>query len=205
MEDILYVQIGQRIKVSNPQVTLGDLGTFYCFHKDVVKNISSLPFYHFRKDEENVQAVFSITKVYEIIHKKYPDITIENEGETDFILQKEEKEKNKTLQYVKLVFASLVVFMGAAFTIMSFNEDVGTLDLFAKIYRLVVGRAKENGGTLLEISYCIGLPIGILLFYNHFRKQKRDLTPMEIEMRDYEESINKATIQTAGREGSEKS
>ena len=96
----------------------------------------------------------------------------------------------------------LIAFFGAAFTIMTFNEDVSVSDVFDKVYQMVMGTSKQ-GGTILEISYAAGLPIGILVFYNHFRRRKikNDPTPIQVEMRTYEEQVNKALISTASREG----
>ena len=53
--------------------------------------------------------------------------------------------------------------------------------------------------------HSIGIPLGILGFYNHFSasKVKEDPTPIHIEMRNYEEEMNKAIVADASREGSE--
>ena len=57
----------------------------------------------------------------------------------------------------------------------------------------------------LLLFYSIGIPLGILGFYNHFSasKVKEDPTPIHIEMRNYEEEMNKAIVADASREGSE--
>ena len=46
----------------------------------------------------------------------------------------------------------------------------------------------------------------MLLFFNHFsvKKLEKDLTPIQIEMRSYEETMNEAFIQDATREGKTK-
>ena len=46
---------------------------------------------------------------------------------------------------------------------MTFNEDVSVADVFDKVYRLVLGQEKQ-GGSIIEICYAIGLPVGILVF-----------------------------------------
>jgi stage V sporulation protein AA len=62
---------------------------------------------------------------------------------------------------------------------------------------------EKNGGSILEISYAIGLPLGIILFFNHFSKIKlgNDPTPMQVQMRLYEEDLDKTLIENASREG----
>ena len=139
------------------------------------------------------------------MNQKYPNLKIENLGERDFVIDYEkpdEKEKQKKWEYVRTIFVSFIVFMGAAFTIMTFNEDVSVADVFDKVYRLVLGQEKQ-GGSIIEIFYAIGLPVGILVFYNHFRRKKikDDPTPIQVEMHTYEEQVNKTLIAAASREG----
>ena len=83
---------------------------------------------------------------------------------------------------------------------MTFNNDVSVTDVFSEIYRLVMGY--ESGGfSILEISYSIGLAVGIIVFFNHFASVKlnTDPTPLEVEMRLYEDNISKTLIVNNGR------
>lgn len=63
----------------------------------------------------------------------------------------------------KTVLICIIVLFGSAFAIMSFNEDVGVGDLFQKIYKLVEGR-EHTGFGILELTYGIGIAIGITVF-----------------------------------------
>ena len=76
----------------------------------------------------------------------------------------------------------------------------GNIDGLGNLYRLIMG-AEPQGITVLEISYSVGLSLGILVFFNHFASWKItvDPTPIEVEMRLYEENLDKALIQNAGR------
>mgnify|MGYP001064878480 CR=1 FL=1 len=202
MEDILYVKAEQNIPVTKRDLTLKDVATLYSVNKAMVQKLEKEPFYTIPKDGQKL-TMFTITKVYETIHKLYPQITIENLGEQDFIVEYEEgKKPSKAWEYVKAVLVTAVVFFGAAFTIMTFNEDVNVSGVFEKIYQIVTGEMK-TGGSVLEISYAIGMPIGIIVFYNHFKRRdiKNDPTPIQIEMRTYEEQMNKAMLKSSSREG----
>ncbi len=108
----------------------------------------------------------------------------------------------KWLEYIKLIFVSLIVFFGSAFTIMTFNTDVSVGDVFNDFYYFVTGVHKSDG-SILEIAYSIGIPIGILGFYNHFKSAKAhdDPTPLHMEMRTFEEDLNKTLISDSSREG----
>ena len=57
----------------------------------------------------------------------------------------------------------------------------------------------------MEISYSMGLAIGIVVFFNHIggRRITKDPTPIEVEMAIYEKEVNDALIKTADREGIE--
>ena len=57
---------------------------------------------------------------------------------------------------------------------------------------------------MLEISYSVGLAVGIIGFFNHFAaiKLNTDPTPLEVEMRLYEDNISKTLIANDGRKES---
>ena len=67
---------------------------------------------------------------------------------------------------------------------------------------MIAGEASD-GFTILEVTYSIGLAIGIIVFFNHIggRRITKDPTPIEVEMRIYEDDVNNALVETADREG----
>ena len=132
---------------------------------------------------------------------KRQDLEIQNVGEIDFIITyKKEKDAGKLMHLLKIVFVVLISFFGAAFSAMAFNNDVDTVTMFGQIYQLVTGRTSD-GFTILEITYSIGLIVGILIFFNHFGKSKVsvDPTPLEVEMRLYENDIQTTLIENYSR------
>ena len=58
---------------------------------------------------------------------------------------------------------------------------------------------------MLEFMYSIGMIVGILIFFNHFggKKFSVDPTPMEVEMRLYENDIQTTLIENYSRKGQE--
>ena len=52
-----------------------------------------------------------------------------------------------------------------------------------------------------EVTYSIGIGVGVVLFFNHFgrRKLTQDPTPMEVEMRTYEDDVDTTIIEQADR------
>lgn len=200
--DILYIKAEQSVEVLNKKIFLEDVVKLYSSDKKMVSVLQKVVLM-FVKSQKDCKFNFSILKVVELINKEYPEVQIVNMGETDFVVcYKIPKKSQKVLEYLKTAFVATIIFFGAAFTIMTFNEDVGVGKVFDNIYKLVVGQAK-TGGSVLEISYSIGLPIGIIVFFNHFSRIKihDDPTPIQIQMRVYEEDVNKTLIQNANREG----
>lgn len=48
----------------------------------------------------------------------------------------------KVMEWCKLILVSLIVFLGSAFTIMTFNTDVSVGDVFDNLYRLILGHKR---------------------------------------------------------------
>lgn len=199
---VVYLKIDQNVQVVNKKILLQDIAEIYCIDNNMSKEIGNTILYTVKGDKNEI-LVFSVMKVIEMIQKVYPDVVVENIGETEFIVEYKMPAANKKwLEYVKLAFVGLIVFCGSAFTIMTFNTDVSVGDVFNDFYYLVTGVHKSDG-SVLEIAYSIGIPIGILGFYNHFKSEKvhDDPTPLHMEMRTYEEDMNKAIIKDSSREG----
>lgn len=205
--ETVYIKADRNVEVTKPQVTLGDVLTLECPNKAVVaklKTIKLLTFHNTDKKNQNRTAV-SILKVIELIHEKYPNIDIQNLGEQDFIVTYEEQQTaGGFIHALKAAAVVLISFVGAAFSIMAFNNDVDVTKMFGQIYELITG-TESNGFTMLELTYSIGLIIGILTFFNHFGKKRFsvDPTPMEVEMRLYENDLHTTLIENISRKGKE--
>lgn len=76
-----------------------------------------------------------------------------------------EKQPGRVLSYAKTIFVAALSFFGAAFTIMTFNNDVDIPKLFAQIYQQFTG-TPSSGFTVMEFSYSIGLGLGYCSFSN---------------------------------------
>ena len=72
--------------------------------------------------------------------------------------------------------------------------------LFGQLYLQFTGR-ESDGFTILELTYSVGLGLGILIFFNHFagKKLTKDPTPMEVEMRLYEDEVDTTLIEASRR------
>ena len=84
---------------------------------------------------------------------------------------------------------------------MSYHNEISIIDLFADMYTMATGR-ENDGFTALEAAYSIGLSLGIIIFYNHLGKRKLtpDPSPVSVEMRTYEDDVNRSIVELANRE-----
>ena len=130
------------MEVTDPCVKLGDILSMECANPTVLpklKTIKLLRFHGVDKKTQNRVAV-SILKVIECIHAEYPEIEVQNLGEQDFIITYEEQQSVGGVWHIlKTSQVVLISFMGAAFSIMAFNNDVGVTKMFSQIYELVTG------------------------------------------------------------------
>lgn len=210
-DETIYIKIDQNVLVSDSSVTIGDVASVTSSNEPMVRQVRQIKIYQFPEKAVNgkklprvQRKVFSILKIVELIHKDYPNAEISNEGEADFVLEYKKEEPSKPLEVVKTVLLCILVFFGAAFTIMSFNNDIAITELFEKFYFQIAG-VESNGVTELEISYCIGVSVGILVFFNHVGKKKLtpDPTPIQVELRKYEQDVDTTFIDNSGRGGTE--
>lgn len=210
-DETVYIKIDQNVLIFDRNVTIGDIAAVTSSNETMVRQIKQKKFYAFppppasKKNVKIQREIFSVLKVVELIHEDYPNAEIQNEGESDFILEyRKDPSQSNWIDYLKTAALCLVVFFGGAFTIMSFNNDIGITELFGKFYEQVMD-AEQSGVTELEIMYCIGLAIGILVFFNHFGKHKitPDPTPIQVQLRKYEQDVDTTFIQNAARGGKE--
>lgn len=200
MSDTLYIQLDMNIQVQHPHVYLQDIARLSCTNSKVLNRLRVLPVANLDSGKPG-RYVMSVMDLVDLIQKKEPDLTISPIGETDFILTYKKKSASGTVfRWLKIFFVCLATFFGAAFSIMTFNTDVDVGRLFQQIYFQVTGNV-SSGFTILEISYSIGLAIGVLFFFNHFShlKLSADPTPMQVQMRKYEDDVNTTILEDLNR------
>ena len=157
----------------------------------------------FRIPEERKKTyLLSVVDLIQVLHRKYPNATVSNVGETDILIEYLPQAEGRNLLWVwtKVAFVSLVRFGGASTTIMCFHSDTQLPLIFENMYYLFFEESKEVP-KLLSIPYSIGLGLGIIVFFNHFSKitLTQDPTPIEIEMTTYEQETNASVIDHLNR------
>lgn len=203
MSDTLYIQTDMNILIKHPHVYLQDIARLSCSNSKVLNRLRVLPVANLNPDTPG-RYTMSVMDLVDLIQKKEPDLDITPLGELSFILTYQPPGKPQMIfEILKVVFISLASFFGAAFSIMTFNTDADVGTLFKQIYQQVTGNV-SNGFTILEISYSIGLAAGVLFFFNHFGRKKfsADPTPMQMQMRQYEDNVNTTLLEESSRKAS---
>lgn len=202
----VFLYFEQCTLINKRRVVLSDVASIYAGDPVIKQKIGEIELHVF-SGKKKEKLPFCVMKVIELIGTAYPEVSVTPLGEADFIVEykpAEKKKYEKALEWGKAVFVCLTVFFGAAFTIVTFNKDASVEEIFALIYKLTEGAERSAPGEL-EIAYSIGIPIGIVLFFNHFLRKKidSDPTPLQVQMRQYEKDVNTTIIENASREGNE--
>lgn len=201
MSEILYVQTDKNMKVTKEQVLLGEIAKLSCgdgavLARNRVRHVVTLP------EGRYGRYVFSATDLIQKIMKEEEHVDVTHIGEPAFVITFEDpNQKNKIWDWMKRFVIGILTFFGTAFSIMTFHTDVDVNKLFENLCGLVTGSAGRGIG-VLEVSYSIGIGIGVIFYFNHFGKRKltQDPTPMEVQMRLYEDDVDTTIIEKNDRE-----
>lgn len=197
-EDI-YIKLDNHVRIEKNDVSLGDMASVCCNDEVLRQQAEGTIIFSFEKEKKEVVSILYIyERLYQELGEKLRFYSI---GETDCVVDlTEAKGQSEIWGKVQVVFVSLITFFGAAFSIMTYNEDAGVADVFKKLYQLFLEEGAGNG--VLEGAYSIGIAMGVILFFNHFEnKKRRDPTAMEIQMNKYEKDVVEASVKASDRRG----
>ena len=191
-KETLYLKLERCVQIPSCDVYLKDLGKLYCRDGALLARIRSRKVYTL-KEEDGGRKVISVMYLIAMLQAEFPQLEVQTIGETEAVVKRVRVDRYPgALQALKICFVSGICFFGASFTIMTFHNDIGIVRVFGQIYEMITGRGSD-GVTAL----------GIIVFFNHIggRRITKDPTPIEVEMRVYENDVNQALAETADREG----
>ena len=206
MAETLYVKAEQCCWVTEPDIFLGKVAKMWCKDKTILSKCMAIKLASAGKGMEEERFVFSALDIVKLVQEVCPNVDVQNMGEQDFVVEyKKTAPAVLWWEWTKAVLIFIIVFVGAAFAIITFNHDVSVGEVFQNIYRLVTGE-NPMGFNILNAGYCIGLAAGILVFYNHFsgKKATADPTPLDVELRSYEKDIYTTVIENESRNESKR-
>ena len=149
----------------------------------------------------------SVLYLVDCITRVIPGAEVRNMGEQDMAVyykNPQKKQEKMWIQKGKILFIVITCFLGMGVSIMGYNNDVDMAKVFSQLYETFTG-TKPAGPTFMELFYSLGLTFGVFLFFNHVpgRKPENELTPVQVQMRIYEQDVNRAFFIGASRKGKE--
>lgn len=197
----LYIKLDEHVRTEKKDVPLSKVAGVYCQDEELKSQAEKVIVYSFQEGEKE-KAVFSLIYIYKKIYECMgKNIQIHSVGASECLVDWiQEKRPSKLMGYVQVVLVGLVTFFGAAFTIMTYNADAGVPDVFRTLYEIFTGRSGGNG--VLELTYSIGIGIGVIVFFHHFEKKGRKTpTAMEVQMNKYEKDVVDSYVKYEERRG----
>ncbi|PAV29548.1 stage V sporulation protein AA [Virgibacillus profundi] len=188
MGDIIYLRMKKNLELSSMQeVQLKDIA--YISTTAVSKEkLESIPIYRITKKDKNIVIIDSFL-ILDHLNSIYKNIEIQLIGPTQTIIRIKKNNKKPAILLVSAVW--VLLFVGAAMTIMNFHYDVSMQEVQQKLHYILTG--KQNEFPLwIQIPYSIGLGMGMLLFFNHWfnKRINEEPSPLEVEIFNYQQDLD---------------
>lgn len=202
MNKKVYLVLEKAAKLSGTKedekinVRISDVCTVNCQDKQIQKRIEHIQVCTLDVcGKKHVRKLVALTELIELIEEEMSDVDINPVGENQVLVDYEVYNQKPVLQWIMTVFMCVFSFIGSMYVIMAYNNDVGTIEIFEKIYNLL-GISDYSRMNIIEIAYGVGLALGIIIFYNHFgRFRISDTpTPIQVEMDKYEKDEEDSLI-----------
>ncbi|MFE8695590.1 stage V sporulation protein AA [Cytobacillus sp. FJAT-53684] len=198
MERTVYIRLRHRIQV-RPHETL--------FLKDIAQMIADEPLYeqlsklkvYGVSEKDRNRIVIDVMMIIRLITENVPDIEIQTQGPSQVIIEVVAQKRKVSQPLFLLVW--LLLFFGAALTIMNFHEDVSMQRVHQRIYTIITGEVDAKP-LIFQIPYSIGLGLGMILFFNHLFKKRlnEEPSPLEVEMFNYQLDLDNYVAMNENKE-----
>ena len=198
----IYLKLKKKVSLSGVSlITVKDVADVVAT-ADVAAKLEPLKVLDVDTDKKDSYLV-SVTDVIKLAKKAYPDAGIVSLGEPDAWVDYSPKHTHEPawVRWGKVAGVSAVLFVGSATAIMSFHNDAEIPKVFSSVFEMIIGHKSDNP-TLIEVSYSVGLALGIIVFFNHAlgHKVTDDPTPIEVEMVLYDSEVTDAVLDELNRQ-----
>ncbi|OOB80032.1 MAG: hypothetical protein BEN19_07050 [Epulopiscium sp. Nuni2H_MBin003] len=197
MPETIYIKVFRKSMIVHANnIKIKDIADISTSNPKTAININELVVCDI-KEQKKLSYLVSITDIVKVIGKKYPNANLVPLGEVDAIVEYSPTppKNNKVVEVLKIIVVSLVVFAGSSIAIMAYHVDTSLARTLSIVHKVFTGEVDDNP-LWITIPYAIGLPIGVLLFFNHIGTKKLtvDPTPIEIEIDKYETDVEVSMI-----------
>ena len=184
MSKTVYLKLRQLTKTNKKDVYLSDIADVYADKKLLarIKSIKVVGFYKVKKD----RVCINVMQLISCISKIDDTIEVNNIGESDAVIEYRKNNQPAWANVLLTIIVCIIIFIGSAYAIMAYNNDVSTTEIFEQIYKMS-GADNYADYNVIEIAYAVGLFSGIAVFYDHFmgRKLSKAPTPIVVAMNQY--------------------
>ena len=191
MNESVYIRLKYRAKIKpNQPILLKDIANIIG-HDDVTEKVGKLVLGEFSKDKDVF--ILDVSVVLQTIFRHYPELSMDTYGPAQTII--EVVRVRKKVSKTGFIVVWLILFVGAAFAIMNFHEDVSMRQMHERLYYMITGEHSHHP-LVFQVPYSIGLGLGMILFFNHIFKKKfnDEPSPMEVEMFNYQQELDQYLI-----------
>ncbi|WP_066294063.1 stage V sporulation protein AA [Bacillus sp. FJAT-29937] len=188
MEQTVYIRLRHRLQVRpRASIFVKDIAQIIA-DEQIYTQLGNLKVYEVSEKDQNM-IVVDVMKVIREIIKKQPDVEIQTIGPSQVIIEVIAKKRRISIPLFFIVW--LLLFFGAALTIMNFHEDVSMRIVQQRIYTIMTGEI-DSKPLIFQIPYSIGLGAGMILFFNHLFKKRlnEEPSPLEVEMFNYQMDLD---------------
>lgn len=198
MEHTVYIRLRHRLQVKpNTSIRLEDIAQIIA-DEDLLSILNRLNMHQVVEEDNNI-IIIDIMRVIKLIKDKFQMLEIQTIGPSQVIVEVARKKRNTSVSLFIIVW--LLLFVGAALTIMNFHEDVSMREVHLKIFTLITGLEDEKP-LVFQIPYSIGLGAGMIIFFNHLFKKRlnEEPSPLEVEMFNYQLDLDNYVAMNENKE-----
>ncbi len=198
MERTVYIRLRHRIQVrAREEILLKDIAQLIVEEK-LFEQLSHLKVYEVTEQDRNI-IIIDVMMVIRLITEMLPNMEIQTQGPSQVIVEVVSEKKKVSLPLFTLIW--LLLFIGAALTIMNFHEDVSMQAVQQRIYTIITGELDDKP-LIFQIPYSIGLGLGMILFFNHLFKKRlnEEPSPLEVEMFNYQLDLDNYVAMNENKE-----
>ncbi|RFU65597.1 stage V sporulation protein AA [Peribacillus glennii] len=198
MENLLYVRMRHRVEVRpNQKVKMKDIAKIVGPESQVAE-LGDTDLLTVTNEDKNIIIVDMIQMIKKI-REQNPDVEIQTVGPAQTIV--EVIFEKKKVSWTMFIVVWLLLFIGAAITIMNFHVDVSMQTVHQNLFKIITGR-EDSKPLLIQIPYSIGLGLGMMVFFNHFFRKRfnEEPSPLEVEMFNYQQDLDRYVTMNENKE-----
>ena len=188
LDEMIYIRLHHRVQVkSNEEIFLKDIALINA-PMELLSKLNTIKIHKVTEEDKNIIIIDGM-KIINKITEYVSSCDIQLIGPQQAIVEVIYKKVKMSKALFLLVW--FLLFIGSAFSIMNFHEDVSMQKVHHKLFFLLTG-IDDPSPLSIQIPYSIGLGLGMILFFNHVFKKRinEEPSPLELEMFNYQQNID---------------